>query len=68
MKQIRKKLKLVMHYIPSGYYDKKDKALFCISCNKQKKELKIDKKANKTDLTMNELLNEIKTLFEGELG
>lgn len=67
MKQISKKLKLVMHYIPSGYYNKKDKARFFINCNEKKKDIYIDKKCNNKDLTMNELLNEIKYLLDEEL-
>lgn len=67
MKQIRKKLKLIMHYIPSGYYAEKDKARFFINYNGKKKDIYLEKKANKTDFTFNELINEIRELFQGEL-
>ena len=67
MKQIRKKIKLVMHYIPSGYYDKKDKARFFISCNGEREDIYFDKVCNKTDMTFNELLNKIKETLEKEI-
>lgn len=68
MKQIRKKIKLVLHYIPSGDYDKKDKAFLFIRCNDKKTEIHLEKKANKTDLTMNDVLNEIRKLLDGDIN
>lgn len=68
MKQIRKKIKLIMHYIPNGYYDEKDKARFCISCNGKKKDIRITAHCNKTDMTLNELLTEIREQLEKEIG
>lgn len=68
MKQIRKRIKIILHYLPNGYPDEKSKAFVFIKCNNQKVEYHIEPHCNKTDATMNELLNEIKTLLEGELN
>lgn len=68
MKQIQQKLKVIMYYVPSGCYDKKDKGYFFIRCNKQKKEITVQKTGNKADMTVNEILTEIKSMLEGELG
>lgn len=67
MKQIRRKLKLIMHYIPSGYYDEKDKAFFFLKVNNGKRyEIHLDKSRNKTDMTYNELMGIIKEELEKE--
>lgn len=68
MKQIKKKIKVIMYYIPSSYYDKKDKGYFFVRCNKNKKEIYLDKRCNKTDMTLNEVLNEIREQLEKEIG
>ena len=67
MKQIRKKLKLIMYYTPSGYYDEKDSGYLFIKFNNKKRERRSNKRGNKTDLTLNELISELRGLFEGEL-
>lgn len=68
MKQVQQKLKIILYYIPSGCYDAKDKGYFFMRCNDKKKEIKINKSGNKADMTVNEILAEIKTMLEGELG
>lgn len=68
MKQIRKKLKVIVYYLPSGCYDKKDKGYFFIRCNKNKKEIYVEKNSNKIDMTLNELLNEVREELEKEIG
>lgn len=67
MKQVQKKIKVIMHYFPNGCYDKREKAYFFIKCNKNKKEIYIDKNGNKTDMTINELINEIKEALDKEI-
>lgn len=67
MKQIRKKIKMILHYLPNGYPDEKSKAFVFIKCNNQKVEYHLDQKGNKTDITLNELLNEIRSLLEKEI-
>lgn len=68
MKQIRKKIKLIMHYIPSCYYDEKDNAFFFLKVNNGKRyEIHLDKSGNKTDMTYNELIGIIKEELEKEI-